>query len=157
MKLNSIFAHPSLLTIKCNIGGRGVYSNIFIFLFLWNVNVISAPSHATRATTSFACALAFRSLLCLSPKWETTLSLLIFITSYVTEPSIERQRATFDRRELELMAEVRDLRKRLAARRQYRPPDFLTNTQQWPKLEEIFYFVFVVFVNVYIQDDWPSL
>ncbi|XP_067054665.1 TBC1 domain family member 31-like isoform X2 [Acropora muricata] len=46
------------------------------------------------------------------------------------EPSIERQRATFDRRELELMAEVRDLRKRLAARRQYRPPDILTNTQQ---------------------------
>jgi len=46
------------------------------------------------------------------------------------EPSIERQRATFERRELELMAEVRDLRKRLAARRQQRPPDFLGNTQQ---------------------------
>ncbi|XP_068723216.1 TBC1 domain family member 31-like [Montipora capricornis] len=46
------------------------------------------------------------------------------------EPSIERQRGTFDKRELELMAEVRDLRKRLAARRQYRPPHVLGNTQQ---------------------------
>ena len=47
----------------------------------------------------------------------------------VTEPSLERQRGTFEKRELELMAEVRDLRKRLAARRQQRPPGFLGNTQ----------------------------
>lgn len=47
------------------------------------------------------------------------------------EPSLERQRATFEKRELELMAEVRDLRKRLAARRQQRPPPpFHGNTQQ---------------------------
>lgn len=48
----------------------------------------------------------------------------------VTEPSLERQRGTFERRELELMAEVRDLRKRLAARRQQRPPGFLRNPPQ---------------------------
>ncbi|KAL9974989.1 hypothetical protein ACROYT_G012102 [Oculina patagonica] len=46
------------------------------------------------------------------------------------EPSLERQRGTFEKRELELMAEVRDLRKRLAARRQQRPPDFMGNTAQ---------------------------
>lgn len=46
------------------------------------------------------------------------------------EPSIERQRETFEKRELELMAEVRDLRKRLAARRQQRAPDFVGHTQQ---------------------------
>lgn len=46
------------------------------------------------------------------------------------EPSIDRQRQTFERRELELMAEVRDLRKRLAARRQQRPPDMLGSVQQ---------------------------
>ncbi|PFX32292.1 TBC1 domain family member 31 [Stylophora pistillata] len=46
------------------------------------------------------------------------------------EPSLERQRATFEKRELVLMAEVRDLRKRLAARRQQRPPPFHGNTQQ---------------------------
>ncbi|KAJ7360430.1 hypothetical protein OS493_015531 [Desmophyllum pertusum] len=50
------------------------------------------------------------------------------ITSH--EPSLERQRGTFEKRELELMAEVRDLRKRLALRRQQRPPDYMGNTQQ---------------------------
>ena len=48
----------------------------------------------------------------------------------LSEPSVERQRETFEKRELELMAEVRDLRKRLAARRQQRAPDFIGHTQQ---------------------------
>ena len=48
----------------------------------------------------------------------------------LSEPSVERQRETFEKRELELMAEVRDLRKRLAARRQQRAPDFVGHTQQ---------------------------
>lgn len=48
----------------------------------------------------------------------------------IAEPSIDRQRQTFERRELELMAEVRDLRQRLAARRQQRPPDMLGSAQQ---------------------------
>ena len=48
----------------------------------------------------------------------------------LSEPSVERQRETFEKRELELMAEVRDLRKRLAARRQQQAPDFVGHTQQ---------------------------
>lgn len=44
-----------------------------------------------------------------------------------SEPSIERKRATFEKREMELMSEVRDLRKRLAARRNKAPPEYPTS------------------------------
>ena len=57
----------------------------------------------------------------------------------LSEPSVERQRETFEKRELELMAEVRDLRKRLAARRQQRAPDFVGHTQQWLLAEKAFF------------------
>ena len=36
---------------------------------------------------------------------------------YHTGPSLERQRATFEKREIELMADVRELRRKLAERR----------------------------------------
>ncbi|KAK3746386.1 hypothetical protein QZH41_018222 [Actinostola sp. cb2023] len=42
-----------------------------------------------------------------------------------SEPSIDRKRATFEKRELELMSEVRDLRQRLAARRTIPPPEYI--------------------------------
>jgi hypothetical protein len=35
---------------------------------------------------------------------------------YSTGPSLERQRATFEKREIELMADVRELRRKLAER-----------------------------------------